>query len=187
MGIIGQSQATLPEGRPETGEPIRSGTIPESNSRERTSALVGGAAIAAADTFPAARAIPARLLSTFFPTPFVRFPFVLKRAAPVTNHRIRRILSAIVTVIAEHAVRCFNFRAGRFRARQSAAGAHAACDSRTTCRRSAAQMDASDRRRARCVASARLTTVRCSGDIGDAARFERRRERTRRRAEFGRP
>jgi len=83
--------------------------IPESNTAE--SALFGRA-VAAAGAFLGSRAFPARLLSTFFPTPFVGFPFVLKRAAPVTNHRTRRILSAIVTVMAEHAVTCFNFRAG---------------------------------------------------------------------------
>ena len=71
-----------------------------------------GRTVAAAGAFLGSRAFPARLLSRFFPTLFVGFPFVLKRAAPVTNHRTRRILSAIVTVMAEHAVTCFNFRAG---------------------------------------------------------------------------
>ena len=71
-----------------------------------------GRTVAAAGAFLGSRVFPVRLLSTFFPTPLVGFPFVLKRAAPVTNHRIRRILSAIVTVIAEHAVGYFNFRAG---------------------------------------------------------------------------
>jgi len=70
-----------------------------------------GRTVATAGAFLGSRAFPVRLLSTFFPTPFVGFPFVLKRAAPVTNHRIRRILSAILTVIAEHAVGYFNFRA----------------------------------------------------------------------------
>ena len=71
-----------------------------------------GRTVAAAGAFLGSRAFPARPLSRFFPTLFVGFPFVLKRAAPVTNHRSRRILSAIVTVIAEHAVGYFNFRAG---------------------------------------------------------------------------
>ena len=70
-----------------------------------------GRTVAAAGAFLGSRVFPVRLLSTFFPTPLVGFPFVLKRAAPVTNHRIRRILSAILTVIAEHAVGYFNFRA----------------------------------------------------------------------------
>jgi len=77
----------------------------------RTSALFHAAPVAAADAVIAARPVAPRLLATFFPTPFVGFPFVLKGAPPVPDHRIRRILSAIAAVIADHARRCFNFRA----------------------------------------------------------------------------
>jgi hypothetical protein len=77
------------------------------------SGKVAAAAVAAAQPLIASRMIARRLLAMFFPTPFVRFPFVLEDAPPVANHRVRRILSAIVAVIIQHARGSFNFRAAR--------------------------------------------------------------------------
>jgi hypothetical protein len=103
-----------------------------------------------------------RLVATFFPTSFVGFPFVLQSTPPAPDHWTRWILAAIATVIPEHAVAKFKFRADRSTWMQAPGTVRTLARFRQMVGRSVsglgALLNASDRRRPVCAASARIAT-----------------------------